>query len=64
MPREVRFAEIRRLLENHGWTLIRISGSHHIFRKEGERPISIPVHAGKVKHVYFRQVRKALGFDR
>jgi predicted RNA binding protein YcfA (HicA-like mRNA interferase family) len=44
MPSEVAFRDVRRKLEEHGWTLDRISGSHHVFRKEGERPISIPVH--------------------
>ena len=34
-----------RLLEAQGWKLQRISGSHHIYVKAGERKIlSIPVH--------------------
>jgi predicted RNA binding protein YcfA (HicA-like mRNA interferase family) len=64
MPSEVPFRELRKYLESHGWTLDRISGSHHIFRKAGERPIVIPVHGHKVKHVYDREVRKRLGPDR
>lgn len=64
MPSEVRFAEIRKLLESHGWTLDRIRGSHHNFQKEGERPIAIPVHKGKVKPAYLRDVRKRLGIER
>ena len=61
MPSEVRFAEIRRLLEDHGWTLDRISGSHHIFTKPGERSISIPVHHGRVKPGYVGRIKKELG---
>lgn len=61
MPSDVRFVDIRRLLESHGWTLNRISGSHHLFVKAGERPISIPVHRGQVKHVYLREIKKRLG---
>jgi predicted RNA binding protein YcfA (HicA-like mRNA interferase family) len=37
-----------RLIETNGWLLRRISGSHHIYSKAGERKvISIPVHGGK-----------------
>ncbi len=60
MPSDVRFADLRRLLERAGWTLDRVNGSHHIFTKDGRRPISVPVHKGKVKAVYDRQVREAL----
>jgi len=51
MPSDIRFAEIHKLLKHHGWTLDRISGSHHIFKKEGCQPISIPVHGHRVKPV-------------
>ena len=60
MPSEVRFSEVQRLLEQHGYELRRIVGSHHIFDKPGERSIPIPVHHGKVKHVYLRQILKKL----
>jgi len=63
MPSEVRFSEVQRLLEAHGYRLRRISGSHHIFDKPGELPISIPVHHGKVKHVYVQQIQKKFGGD-
>ncbi len=55
------FTKVRRLLESQGWTLARISGSHHIFTKPGELPISIPVHRGKVKTVYVRKIEKICG---
>ena len=62
MPSPVRFAQIRRLLESHGWTLARITGSHHIFVKTGEpQHLSIPVHKGLVKHGYLREIEKRLG---
>lgn len=61
MPSEVRFAVLRRLLESKGWSLARVSGSHHIFEKDGEaQHLSIPVHRGKVKHVYARKVHQIL----
>lgn len=62
MPSEVRFAAVRKKLEEHDWTLIRTKGSHHLFRKEGElRLICIPVHKGRVAHVYIRQIEKEHG---
>jgi predicted RNA binding protein YcfA (HicA-like mRNA interferase family) len=50
---------IRKYLEQHGWTLARISGSHHTFTKPGEpRPIVIPVHHGKADSIYAKQAKK------
>jgi len=61
---EVPFRIVRRSLEHHGWTLDRIKGSHHVFTKEGEpQPLVIPVHNGRIKPVYIRQIKKALGID-
>ena len=61
MPSEVRFAEVRRLLEQHGYTLARISGSHHIFTRAGSEPFTIPVHGNKVKPYYVKDIKKRLG---
>ncbi|MDX2016194.1 MAG: type II toxin-antitoxin system HicA family toxin [Planctomycetota bacterium] len=70
MPSEVRFADVRRELERHGWTLVRISGSHHIFlraaagtgsRSDEPGILSIPVHRGKVKAGYVGRIEKSLG---
>jgi predicted RNA binding protein YcfA (HicA-like mRNA interferase family) len=37
--------EFARLLEEQGWRLLRIKGSHHIFGKSGMRArISVPIH--------------------
>ncbi|HYF15394.1 MAG TPA: type II toxin-antitoxin system HicA family toxin [Phycisphaerales bacterium] len=64
MPSEVRFAEVRRKLESHGWTLQRISGSHHVFIKKSEpRLITLPVHAGKVKPGYISRIKRDFGID-
>jgi predicted RNA binding protein YcfA (HicA-like mRNA interferase family) len=51
-----RFADVKKLLERKGYSLQRISGSHHVFTKPGAGPVSIPVHKGKVKPVYVKQV--------
>jgi len=56
----VRFAQVRSLLEPHGWSLIRISASHHIFQGAGREMDVIPVHAGRVRPVYVRRIEKAI----
>ena len=60
MASEERFAELKKLLERNGWTLARINGSHHTFKKPGFRNIVIPVHHGKVKPFYVKEIRKIL----
>lgn len=39
--------ELIKIFKKHGWALDRISGSHHIMIKEGERSIPLPVHGNK-----------------
>jgi len=58
MPSEVRFSEVRKMLEAKGYRLARISGSHHVFVKPGARAVPIPVHGGRVKPAYARLVQK------
>jgi len=37
-----------RILRKHGWTLIRIKGSHHAFRKpRNPNTVIVPVHGNK-----------------
>jgi predicted RNA binding protein YcfA (HicA-like mRNA interferase family) len=37
-----------RVLEQRGWILARIHGSHHIYRDPaGERRVTVPVHANR-----------------
>lgn len=40
--------ELIRLLENHGWRVERIEGSHHIMTRPGrEEALSVPVHGNR-----------------
>lgn len=40
--------EFCRLLERHGWQLLRVQGSHHVYGKSGQRArISVPVHSNR-----------------
>jgi len=61
MRNETPLRMVRALLAKHGWILSRIRGSHHVFTKEGETPISIPVHRNKVKAAYVRKIEKIIG---
>ena len=54
-PHGASFAEIRKLLVEQDFSLDRITGSHHIF-KRGPLIIVIPVHNKRVKAVYVRRV--------
>jgi predicted RNA binding protein YcfA (HicA-like mRNA interferase family) len=36
--------QLKKRLEQEGWELDRISGSHHIMIKEGRRSIPVPIH--------------------
>ncbi|HMJ07885.1 MAG TPA: type II toxin-antitoxin system HicA family toxin [Pyrinomonadaceae bacterium] len=40
--------EFAQILERHGWTLLRINGSHHIYGKTGtDVRLSVPIHKNK-----------------
>lgn len=54
-PRNVRFSDLRRLLKEENFFLERITGSHHIFRRN-EYIFVIPVHNDQVKTVYVKKV--------
>lgn len=54
-PRNVRFSDLRSLLKEEDFLLERITGSHHIFKKD-KYIFVIPVHNDKVKTVYVKKV--------
>ena len=40
--------EFAKLLRRHGWTRLRIHGTHHIFGKPGAKVrISVPIHGNR-----------------
>jgi len=39
--------EIMNILKKNGWKLDRIKGSHHVFVKQGCRPVAVPLHGNK-----------------
>jgi predicted RNA binding protein YcfA (HicA-like mRNA interferase family) len=60
-PNAVRFSELERLLEMYGWSLDRVRGSHHIFRKEDvTTALVVPMRRPHLLRVYVQQVLAAL----
>jgi predicted RNA binding protein YcfA (HicA-like mRNA interferase family) len=46
--KQVAGKEFIRILQRHGWILVRVKGSHHIFTKSGYRErIFVPVHGNQ-----------------
>jgi predicted RNA binding protein YcfA (HicA-like mRNA interferase family) len=43
--RSISGKELAKILESHGWKLLRTSGSHHIYGKQGSIVrLSVPIH--------------------
>ncbi len=60
MPSDWRYADVKKLLESHGWELDRIRGSHHVFSGVGRRTLPIPVHKKKVSFEYVRLIQREI----
>ena len=61
LSRDMRFDELRRVLESYGYTMVspRSGSSHCTFRKPGCMPITIPVHE-PIKTVYVMMVKEVI----
>lgn len=55
--------QLCRVLEQHGWRLLRVHGSHHIYGKEGSVVrLSVPVHGNTpLKTGLLRHLLKSAG---
>lgn len=49
-PPRVTAHDVIKALERGGFTKVRQSGSHQIFRNAGGKRVTVPVHAGKILH--------------
>jgi len=58
-------AQFAKVLEKHGWELLRIKGSHHIYGKSGRiERISIPIHGNQpLKIGLLRHLLKVAGLN-
>ena len=56
-------ARFAKLLEKHGWQLLRVNGSHHIYGKAGQiERISVPIHGAQLLKVgLLRHLLKVAG---
>ena len=61
LSRDLRFAELRKVLESYGYEMRQPSGgsSHCTFRKAGCAPITIPMHE-PIKKVYVMMVKEVV----
>ena len=63
-PPEASFSDVRRLLEEYGWTFKRQKGSHVHFTKPEERTQTVPLVSGRyVKRFILDQIIDRLGLD-
>jgi predicted RNA binding protein YcfA (HicA-like mRNA interferase family) len=63
--RSVSGKELAKVLERHGWKLLRVKGSHHIYGKaESIVRISIPIHSNEIlKLGLLKHLLKAAGLS-
>lgn len=54
-------ADLIREVEAAGWCLDRVKGSHHVFRKDGMRPLVIPHPKKDLGKGIVAAIRKAAG---
>jgi predicted RNA binding protein YcfA (HicA-like mRNA interferase family) len=57
---EVNLEEVRKILRIIGYDLVRIRGSHHMFRNKNEDGITIAVHNGKITKAYAKVVKNII----
>jgi predicted RNA binding protein YcfA (HicA-like mRNA interferase family) len=55
--------EFAKAIERHGWSLLRIQGSHHIYGRAGSNvKLSVPIHGNQaLKTGLFRHLMKMAG---
>jgi len=53
--------EVMNILKKNGWKLERISGSHHVFDKDGCRPITVPFHGNVDLGILGKRILKQAG---
>jgi len=54
--KEGTYREVENILNSAGYHLDRISGSHHIFKRNGKDGICFPVHNNSVKRCYIKTI--------
>mmetsp|Transcript_17947 Transcript_17947/g.44356 ORF Transcript_17947/g.44356 Transcript_17947/m.44356 type:complete len:738 (+) Transcript_17947:117-2330(+) len=60
-PPPKRWVRVKKMLEDDGWELDRITGSHHVFTKPGVRCIPLAFHGGTISNDYAGRVLRQAG---
>jgi len=61
-PSNLRFCDVKTLLDHFDFKNVRTKGSHHIF-SNGDLIISVPVHDNIVKRTYLEKIIKLLNLE-
>ena len=61
-PQDIKFNEVRTLLEHLGFKNTRTKGSHFFFT-DGVKRVVIPTHNNQVKRVYIEEIIKILDME-
>ena len=59
LPTEMRYEEIKAILERFGFVGTEVGSSHITYRKDGRMNVTIPRH-GDISRVYIKMVRDAI----
>jgi predicted RNA binding protein YcfA (HicA-like mRNA interferase family) len=59
-PKNVRFDDMQTLLGYFGYQLVRVSGSHHRYQRQGSPPITISRHGAHVHSAAVEEVLRIL----
>jgi len=62
-PPQARYRDVERPLELSGWEFRGAEGSHHVFKRAGQRPITIAVHNKLVRRAALADICDRLGLD-
>jgi predicted RNA binding protein YcfA (HicA-like mRNA interferase family) len=59
-PKNVRFDDMQTLLGYFGYQLVRVSGSHHRYQRQGSPPVTISRHGAHVHSAAVEEVLRIL----
>jgi predicted RNA binding protein YcfA (HicA-like mRNA interferase family) len=50
-----------KIMQDNGWTLDRIEGSHHVMTKDGMRSVPVPIHGNKDLGDFAKKILRQAG---
>ncbi len=61
--KEIRFSEAQRVVEDFGWTLRNIDGSHYIYEKAGMPDLTMVKHKNRLERHYLDKIVNHIGLE-